>query len=343
MNVRCRQSGIAALETLLAAPVVLLLGLSVLQWALVFHGRIAVGHAAYEAVRSGSVDHASAVSIERGLARGLTPWLYGATNAGDHAVNVARAAAHVTLGQAAGWIGWRRLSPTRASFDDWGQPARDDDGRAVPSVLEIPNDNLTVGGNALRPASGVAGHRGAEPIGVASGQTLNDANLLKIELTYGVPVTVPLIGRIATWVMEVVDDCPSAGSAGSAGRRLGAIDLGAPSPGSAPRAWACAHYAAVDESGRRRPRWPIVVAATIRMQSPSRDPAAAPARTGEPPAGASLGAGAVDPAERFEPIPIDRVNPNGVGPGSDGSADRGPGFLRLGAPRAVQFPVRCTT
>jgi len=53
-GVRCRQSGVAALETLLAAPVALLLGLSALQWALVFHGRIAVGHAAQEAVRAGS-------------------------------------------------------------------------------------------------------------------------------------------------------------------------------------------------------------------------------------------------------------------------------------------------
>ena len=33
------QVGIAAVETLVAAPIVLLLGLSVLQWGLLFHGR----------------------------------------------------------------------------------------------------------------------------------------------------------------------------------------------------------------------------------------------------------------------------------------------------------------
>ncbi len=356
--VRCRQSGVAALETLLAAPIALLLGLSALQWALVFHGRIAVGHAAQEAVRAGSVDHGSGDSIERGLARGLMPWLFGARNAGEHVANLARAAAHLSLGQAAGWAAWRRLSPTRESFDDWGLPARDDEGRLIPTLIEIPNDNLTVGGTALRPASGVAGHRGAEPIGIASGQTLNDANLLKIEFTYGVPVTVPLVGRLAAWIMETVDGCggagapPAAPSTGSspaapsaagphAGRRLGPLDLGTPSRAASPRDWACAHYGAVDETGRRRPRWPVVVTATIRMQSPARDPAAAPARIGEPPGGGTLGPGSVDAPEHFEPVPVDRVNPGGAGPGSDGSADRGPGFLRLGAARVQPVPAPC--
>ncbi len=340
--------GMAALETLISVPVVLLLGLSALQWGLVFHGRIAVAHAAQEAVRAGSVDHGSGASIERGLARGLTPWLYGASDAGSHLANVARTGAHLSVGQAAGWIAWRRLSPTRESFADWGQPARDADGLVVPGMIEIPNDNLTVAGNTLHPASGTAGYRDSEPIGSASGQTLIDANLLKIEFTYGVPVTVPLVGRLAAWIMRNVDACApaTASSIGTdatpkeersplAARPLGAIDLGASGTGAVGRPWACAHYDAVDESGRARPRWPVVVSATIRMQSPARDPDSAPFRDGAAPTGPSLGPGEVDPAERFAPVPLDRVNPSGAGPGDDGSADRAPGFLRIGADRSA--------
>ena len=37
---------------------------------------------------------------------------------------------------------------------------------------------------------------------IGGGQTLADANLLKIEFTYGVPLTVPLAGRLGAWVMR---------------------------------------------------------------------------------------------------------------------------------------------
>ena len=190
--VRRRLSGIAAIETLLATPAVLLLGLTAVQFALVFHARHAIEFAAQEAARTGSVAHASGEAIERGLARGLAPWLYGATAPEDHAAAVGRTLAHLASGQRAGWADWRRIAPTPESFADWAQPARDDDGEPIPGRHEIPNDNLTLRVGGPTPASGIAGYRGEEPIGIASGQTLADANLLKIEFTYGVPLTVPL-------------------------------------------------------------------------------------------------------------------------------------------------------
>ena len=347
-----RQSGIAAVETLLAAPIVLLLGLSVLQWGLLFHGRGAVAHAAQEAARAGSVDHASSDAIERGLARGLAPWLYGANGPEEHAANIARTRAHLSQGRAAGWASWRRLAPTAESFTDWAETARDENGEPIEGLLEIPNDNLTLRTGMRMPASGVAGYRGAEPIGGVSKQTLSDANLLKIEVVYGVPLTVPLIGRLAAWVMRGVDGCASAGGAGAAGTaavgpaagaslRLGSVDLGVPEPSASPRNWACAHYNAVGEDGRPRPRWPVRVSATVRMQSPARDADAAPPLETPVTPGPSLGPGEVDPEGAFRPIAPRKQNPGGASPTQDGSHDRAPGFLKLGGDRLSPPPGMC--
>src|SRR5690606_10166656 len=75
----CRgQRATAMVETLLAAPIVLLLGLGALQWSLLFHARSAIEYAAFEAARAGSVAQASVDAIEDGFARGLMPFWHGA-------------------------------------------------------------------------------------------------------------------------------------------------------------------------------------------------------------------------------------------------------------------------
>ena len=266
------QRGTAFVETLLAVPIVLLLGLGALQWALLFHARTALEYALLEGARAGSVAQARPDAIEAGLARGLMPFWFGVDATRPWPVAVGASGAQLRQGLAAGWVAWRQLAPTIESFGDWGEPARDAAGYPVAGLVEIPNDSLQW--SALRqPAGGTSGLRGDEPIGARSQQTLTDANLLKLELRYGVPMTVPLVGRIAVWVMRIVDGC-----AAPSARRLGAVDLGTPSPAAAPRAWACAMYLAPDASGTPVPRWPVRASATIRMQSPARRSAMTPAR-----------------------------------------------------------------
>ena len=69
-----RQGGASAIELAIALPVVLLLALGALQWALVFHARQAIEHAVIEAARAGSVGQARTDAIVTGLARGLLPY-----------------------------------------------------------------------------------------------------------------------------------------------------------------------------------------------------------------------------------------------------------------------------
>src|SRR5690606_30000500 len=210
---------------LLAAPVVLLLGLGALQWALLLHARTAIEYAAFEAARAGSVAQAQPDAIEAGLARGLLPFWQGAAMPRAQAAALPAARARLAQALAAGSIDWIQLSPTVESFADWAEPARDAFGRPMPGMPEIPNDNLQW--SWLRtPTGGAAALRGREPIGAQSQQTLNDANLLKIELRYAVPLMVPLVGSVATWLMRIVDGCDAPSR-----RRVGLVDLGLPSAG----------------------------------------------------------------------------------------------------------------
>jgi hypothetical protein len=251
------QAGASAVEFAIALPVLLLLGLGALQWALVFHARQAIEHAAIEAARSGSVGHALQESIDRGLARGLLPfwaaWSGVRQAGGDRDRAVEAALERLRRARTDGWIVLRRLDPGDGAFADWGEETLDGWGRAIPGSREIPNDNLMFA-EQRTPAGGSAVIRDGLAVGPRSGQTLVEANRLRLEIVYGVPMTVPFVGRLAAQVGRLSGGCMP-------------VELGG-----------CLIHQA-GESGRSAtaqvPRWPVRVSATVRMQSAARVPGAA--------------------------------------------------------------------
>jgi hypothetical protein len=246
-------------ESLIALPLLFMVGLGAVQFALVMHARQALNFALIEAARAGSVGHAEAGAIRLGLSRGLVPWLYGANDLGEYALNLARAAVHIRQGEAIGWMHLAQLSPTNASFDDWAEPARDANGGLMADIREIPNDNLAARAEAS----------GAPAVGAASGQTLADANLLRLRLDYGVPLVVPVVGRLISLAVRVWSGC----EIGSP-KRIGLIRLDAPQVNLGPRPFPCAMYgngiATVSSVVTDTPRLPMSLVATVRMQSPAR-------------------------------------------------------------------------
>lgn len=267
--------GVAATEALLALPLVLLLALSALQFALVLQARHALAQALHEGARAGSTAHARRDAIEAGLARGLVGWLHGSSGEAELLLNVQRVRAEIAVGERHGWIVWSQHSPHAASFEDWAEPARDADGALLPGVREIPNDHLMAAAVQRVPRSGTAGAVDGAPVGAASGQTLADANLLVLELRWGVPLRVPLIGRLASGWMRVRDGCPAAGRGGAAPppepSTVGRLDLGRETSAAAAQPWRCAFLSGPDAAGLDRPRWPIRVSAAVRMQTPGRE------------------------------------------------------------------------
>ena len=257
-------------ESLIALPLLLMIGLSMLQIALLLHARDALHLAVLEAARAGSVGHAEPRAIEAGLARGLVPLLAPGSGSDVPARQLAHAGARLDEGLRAGWTRWSQLSPTRESFLDWGGLVRDANGIPSPA-LEIAVDHIGTEAAARTPASGSAGSRGVAPIGVASGQTLTDAALLRIELVHGVPAVVPLAGRLIAFTLAAVDGCALPRM-----RWLGPLDLGDPGPAATRRAWACAVYSGGADEGR--PRIPIRATAVVRMHSNPRLGSRTPAR-----------------------------------------------------------------
>lgn len=399
---RAPQNGAGAVEFLVAVPAMLLLGLLIWQWALVMQSRAIIDFAVREGARSGALGHAAPEAIERGIVSGLTPLWVSNTDLTGPASALPASAARFGVAVREGWLAWRQLSPTRESFADWGTPAAAGvRSVAADAALEIPLDNpalrsrhgvpLPVAGrtggdmefapmasalvSAGTAASGSIGASGsglptAEPVGPASGQTFREAGVLRLELSVGVPLHVPLAGRFISWAARILSGC-------EAGERpyLGALRFDGPGhaesapagpDGAAPKRGlrgdqtpACAQFSGLDHSGRVLPRLPVKVVGEARMQSAARLSARTPSGAGakrfggaglsmsvasengwqNPPQGAPGGADDL-------PAGLAAVPP-GIAAATDSSApqsiraDRPPGFLQIGGEREIWVPGAC--
>ncbi|MFA7496718.1 MAG: TadE/TadG family type IV pilus assembly protein [Acidithiobacillus sp.] len=170
--IAAKEQGASALEFVIAAPAVLLALLGIFQAALLYQARMQFEVATQEAVRAGTLHGARIEFIRDALARGLTP-LY------THDQNLAAlvrgyAAAKVAAGQAT----IRILSPTREAFDDFAEMTRDSTGAWARA---IPVDHL--------------GYRQTR-VGGASKLSVQDATLLKIQITAVQPLVVPFIDQL---------------------------------------------------------------------------------------------------------------------------------------------------
>jgi hypothetical protein len=181
------QRGIATVEFTIVALVALLpLTLAILQLALLYVTKHTVQHAAFLAARAGAVSHGSRTEMLRHLAKGLAPIHAGSTvdvTPSDLPGVVTRAYARAYADAVRpDRTRLQVLNPTPASFEDFERTRR--------GVREIPNTFVR----------GVPGPR--------SGQTLADANLLKLRVDYCAPLAVPLVDRIVTTALRRFDTDP---------------------------------------------------------------------------------------------------------------------------------------
>lgn len=189
------QIGGGMVEFVIIAPTLLALSLAMLQTGLVFHAKSSLNYATFEAARAGALNHASRASMQRAATRALLPFYGGGRNTSELARSFA--AATTDLAQS---MRIEILSPSRESFDDYHSPAAarriGTNARAIPSA-----------GLAYRSCPADQPQCNADPTHNRSGQTLADANLLKLRLTWGIPVAkqVPLAGRFFTWAVRTLN------------------------------------------------------------------------------------------------------------------------------------------
>ncbi|MEY2343022.1 DUF192 domain-containing protein [Acidithiobacillus sp. IBUN Pt1247-S3] len=177
------EAGAGAVEFLIAAPAVLLLFLGTLQTSLLYQARLQLEVATQDAARAGALHGGSLDAIRDGLARGLAPLYTHGQGAGDYAEGYARA--KLAAAQAQIDI----LNPTREAVQDFKEAGRlplDDatgqkQGRDGNWGWGIPENHL--------------GYRSTQ-IGSNGQLRLQDANLLKIRVTYHQPLIMPFVDRL---------------------------------------------------------------------------------------------------------------------------------------------------
>ncbi len=175
------ESGQSMTEFLVILPVMLLLIFGAIQFALIFHAKITLNYAAFEAVRYGSLGNGKFEEILEGFARGLAP-LYSYFESDENvrkkrkanvaedqiqAFQMARNRIYDEFQQKLVRI--ERLGPTDSAFLDFAPDH------------EIPNDNL------MYRSSAVQGN---------SNSSLQDANLLHLRITYWYPLSVPFVNTL---------------------------------------------------------------------------------------------------------------------------------------------------
>ena len=190
---RAAARGATLVETLIVVPIFLFAVLAIWQAALVFYAKSSVNYAAFEAARAGSVNGASVTSINVAFQKAMLPYYGGGTTEAELVDTAARAAADLT----AAAVRIEILSPTAESFTDYNSPALQTQMHTTSPV--IPNTGL----DELTCPRDVPGCN-SNPQTNTSGQTLLDANLLKLRVTYGIPPRkqMPLVGPFYTWALN---------------------------------------------------------------------------------------------------------------------------------------------
>ena len=219
------QSGATLVEFVVVVPTLLFLLMNLIQYGLLYHAKSQLNYAAFEAARAGTVSNAAPTEIRKAFTRAMTGYYGGGTSTAQLAASYAKAAADSAS------VRIEILSPTKESFDDYHSPGLA--ARLNTASRAIPNPNIAF----LKCPMDVPGCN-SDPTSNQSGQTLADANLLKLRITYGIPAAkqIPLAGRFMNWALSVLN------SGDTDAFRQGLVAAG---------------------------RIPVVTATVMRMQSPA--------------------------------------------------------------------------
>jgi hypothetical protein len=177
-------AGVGTVEFLLVAFTALLpLTLLTVQVALLVSAKQVINLAAFSATRAAALEHGSTQSLRREFARAVVP-LYLASSP-SNAVEVAGAQARAMADLLRpGIFRVRILNPTPQSFADF--EVQGEDAREIPSV-ESQRRN---------------------PVGPQSQQSLADANVLKLQLSYCHRLVIPIADRLLVGALRFADRDP---------------------------------------------------------------------------------------------------------------------------------------
>ncbi len=177
------QGGLAMVEFVVVGPMLALIGLGLIQYAMLFFAKNQINHASFMAARAGSMGNANIDTVKTEYTNALIPLYGGGTNAAELAESRVKALAAVGASQI------ELLNPTAESFQDWNDPklqAKYGTG----SKRVIPNANLAFKDQSVKSSSG---------------QTIQDANLIKLRIIHSYEPRIPLARTIFSAYLKAAD------------------------------------------------------------------------------------------------------------------------------------------
>ncbi|WP_162846631.1 TadE family protein [Corticibacter populi] len=174
-----RIKGAGMAEFIIVTPVAILLTFCLIQAGLLYMAKLTLNNAVFMAARHGATEHAQRSAIKESLIKGLLPFYVNALDfKGSEVSSLVAARIKAELDYQL-YTTLEILSPSAEAFRVYG--LKDKNNRTY-----IPNDNLEF--------------RTATPVNGAS-ISLRDANVLRIKVTYGYELKVPLMKAIVSRVM----------------------------------------------------------------------------------------------------------------------------------------------
>lgn len=231
-----RQRGQALAEYIYVFPILALLILGAIQFGFIYQAKATLNYATFAATRQGALNNGSMSAIVDGLVSGMMPlFTHSSSTGGQRNFDLLKDAWKRSNSQMTD----RKLTsiaivnPTKAALGAY--KGLSDSGN------EIPNDNLM-----YRPTDITGG-----------GMNIQDANLLKVRVTYCYRLIVPILNKL---IFHLAIDPPDA-----PGEIETAPDLLASTGGNS-RTLPCT---GIDDEYRI----PITSEAVVRMQTPFKNPA----------------------------------------------------------------------
>jgi len=169
------RAGQSMTEFIIVWPTILLLTLGSLQMGLIYWARATVNLATFQAARAGALDHSKIDSMKEEFYKSMAPQYAFKADAGS----IIKAYKRVEKEGKDGYIKVERISPSAKEFSAYGVKTK--------AGTPIPNDNLM--------------YRSTKPSG-GSTMSIQDANLLKVKVTYGYKLVVPLMKTIIIKILK---------------------------------------------------------------------------------------------------------------------------------------------
>jgi len=180
--------GASMVEFIIVAPLLVFMALGIMQFGLIYHAKSILNYATFEAARTGAVNNAQIDVMRKEFGYRMAPIFGGSGSLRDGVNAVVRS---VVIAQDPTATKIDILNPTPASYAIHGERKSVVDSHGTTrSVLAIPNTHLRF--------------RDPEEI-KQDGLNIQDANLLKIRVTYGFQMRLPFLDMEIPgikWVMR---------------------------------------------------------------------------------------------------------------------------------------------